>query len=101
MRLALFDLDNTLLTGDSDYEWGQFLVDRGVLERATYEAQNRTYYEQYLQGTLDIHEYLGFALRPLVAHTPQQLAAWHAEFMRDRIVPMITPAARELVRRHL
>ncbi len=101
MRLALFDLDNTLLTGDSDYEWGQFLVDRGVLERAAYEAQNRTYYEQYVQGTLDIHEYLGFALRPLAAHTPQQLTAWHAEFMRDRIVPMITPAARELVRGHL
>lgn len=101
MRLALFDLDNTLLTGDSDYEWGQFLVDRGVLEREAYEAQNRAYYDQYVQGTLDIHEYLGFALRPLAAHTPQQLAAWHAEFMRDRILPMITPKARALVRGHL
>ena len=101
MRLALFDLDNTLLTGDSDYEWGQFLVDRGVLERAAYEAQNRAYYEQYVQGTLDIHEYLGFALRPLAEHSPEQLARWHAEFMRDRVLPMITPAARELVRRHL
>jgi HAD superfamily hydrolase (TIGR01490 family) len=101
MRLVLFDLDNTLLTGDSDYEWGQFLVDRGVLDRAAYEAQNRTYYEQYVQGTLDIHEYLGFALRPLAEHSPQQLERWHAEFMRDRIVPMITPAARELVHRHL
>ena len=100
-RLVLFDLDNTLLTGDSDYEWGQFLVDRGVLERAAYEAQNRAYYEQYVQGTLDIHEYLGFALRPLAEHSPQQLEGWHAEFMRDRILPMITPAARDLVRRHL
>jgi len=100
-RLVLFDLDNTLLTGDSDYEWGQFLVDRGVLERAAYEAQNRAYYEQYVQGTLDIHEYLGFALRPLAEHSPQQLERWHAEFMRDRILPMITPAARDLVRRHL
>ena len=101
MRLVLFDLDNTLLTGDSDYEWGQFLVDRGVLDRAAYEAQNRAYYEQYVQGTLDIHEYLGFALRPLAEHSPQQLQRWHGEFMRDRIVPMITPAARELVHRHL
>ena len=101
MRLVLFDLDNTLLTGDSDYEWGQFLVDRGVLDRDAYEAQNRAYYEQYVQGTLDIHEYLGFALRPLAEHSPQQLERWHAEFMRDRIVPMITPAARELVRRHV
>ena len=64
MRLALFDLDNTLLTGDSDYEWGQFMCDQGVVERAAYEAQNRVYYGQYVDGTLDIHEYLGFALRP-------------------------------------
>ena len=100
MRLALFDLDNTLLTGDSDYEWGQFLVNRGVLDRAAYEAKNREYYEQYVRGTLDIHEYLGFALRPLAEHAPGELARWHAEFMRERIVPMITPAARALVRGH-
>jgi len=100
MRLALFDLDNTLLSGDSDYEWGQFLVDRGVLERDTYEAQNRAYYDQYVRGTLDIHEYLGFALRPLAEHSPAQLAGWHAEFMRERILPMITAGARTLVRQH-
>ena len=101
MKLGLFDLDNTLLSGDSDYEWGQFLVDRGVLARAEYEAQNAAYFEQYNSGTLDIHEYLGFALRPLAAHTPQDLARWHGEFMRERILPMITPRARALVRRHL
>ena len=101
MRLALFDLDNTLLAGDSDYEWGQFLVDRGVLERATYEAQNRAYFDQYAAGTLDIHEYLGFALRPLAEHEPRDLARWHADFMRSRILPMVGPAARALVRRHL
>ena len=56
MRLALFDLDNTLLSGDSDYGWGQFLVDHGVLERERYEAQSRAYYEQYVAGALDIHE---------------------------------------------
>src|SRR2546429_2623872 len=97
MRLALFDLDNTLLAGDSDYEWGQFLVDRGILEREAYEAQNRAYYEQYVAGTLDIHEYLGFALRPLAEHTPQDLARWHTEFMRTRIVPMIAAGGRALV----
>ena len=101
MRLALFDLDNTLLACDSDYEWGQFLVDRGVLDREAYEVQNREYYEQYVAGTLDIHEYLGFALRPLAAHPPEDLARWHGEFMRGRILPAITPAARGLVRRHL
>ena len=65
MKLALFDLDHTLLAGDSDYEWGQFLVDRGVLDPAAYEAQNREFYAQYVAGSLDIHEFLGFALRPL------------------------------------
>src|SRR5262249_21779787 len=92
MRLALFDLDNTLLAGDSDYEWGQFLVDRGILERKAYEAQNRAYFDQYAAGTLDIHEYLGFALRPLAAHTQADLARWHADFMRSRIVPMVSAA---------
>ena len=101
MNLGLFDLDNTLLAGDSDYEWGQFLVDRGVLARGEYEAQNAAFLEQYRAGTLDIHEYLGFALRPLAAHAPQDLARWHGEFMRERILPMIAPGARALVRRHL
>ena len=101
MRLALFDLDNTLLAGDSDYEWGQFMCDRGVVDRAEYEAQNRAFYEQYKRGTLDIHEYLGFALRPLADHTPEELERWHGDFMRVRIRPMILPAARALVRRHL
>jgi HAD superfamily hydrolase (TIGR01490 family) len=101
MRLALFDLDNTLLAGDSDYEWGQFLIDRGVLEREDYEAQNRGYYEQYVAGTLDIHEFLGFALRPLAAHTREELDRWHADFMQTRIRPMIGPPARALVRKHL
>ena len=100
MRLALFDLDNTLIAGDSDYEWGQFLVERGILERSTYEAQNRAYYEQYAAGRLDIHEYLGFALRPLAEHAPENLARWHAEFMASRIVPMVAPRARALVREH-
>src|SRR5919202_4597259 len=97
MRLALFDLDNTLLSGDSDYEWGQFLVDHGVLERERYEAQNRTYYEQYVAGALDIHEYLAFALAPLAAHRPDDLERWRAEFMRLRVAPMVTEPARSLV----
>jgi len=101
MNLALFDLDNTLLACDSDYEWGQYLVDQGVLEREEYEAQNAAYYEQYKAGTLDIHEFLGFALRPLAAHTPDDLARWHAGFMQARVRPAMTPQARALVRKHL
>jgi HAD superfamily hydrolase (TIGR01490 family) len=101
VKLALFDLDHTLLAGDSDYEWGQFLIDHGVLSRDEYEAQNARFFEQYKAGTLDIHEYLGFALRPLAAHPPQSLARWHDAFMRERILPMIAPRARALVGRHL
>ena len=101
MNLTLFDLDNTLLACDSDYEWGQYLVDRGVLGRAEYEAQNAAFYEQYRAGTLDIHEFLGFALRPLAAHTPQDLERWHADFMAARIRPAMGEPAKALVRRHL
>jgi len=99
--LALFDLDNTLLTGDSDYEWGQFLIDRGVLDRAGYEARNNIFFEQYKAGALDIHEYLQFALGTLARHTPQELEGWHAEFMAERIRPMIGGKALALARRHL
>ena len=101
MNLALFDLDNTLLACDSDYEWGQYLIDQGVLEREEYEAQNAAYYEQYKAGTLDIHEFLGFALRPLALHSPEDLARWHAGFMDARIRPAMTQKSRALVRRHL
>jgi HAD superfamily hydrolase (TIGR01490 family) len=101
MNLALFDLDNTLIACDSDYEWGQFLVDRGVLERDAYEAQNAAFYEQYKAGVLDIHEFLGFALRPLAEHAPADLERWHAEFMAARIRPAMSAAAKSLVQRHL
>jgi HAD superfamily hydrolase (TIGR01490 family) len=101
MNLALFDLDNTLIACDSDYEWGQYLVDRGVLRREDYERQNAAFYEQYKAGTLDIHEFLGFALRPLADHPPEDLARWHAEFLAARIRPAIGAPARALVRRHL
>lgn len=101
MNLVLFDLDNTLLAGDSDYEWGRFLIDKGVVDGAHYEAKNRAFYEDYKAGRLDIYAFLAFALRPLATHARDQLDAWHAEYMETRIRPMITPAARDLVKRHL
>ncbi len=101
MNLALFDLDNTLLACDSDYEWGQFLVTRGVLERDAYEAQNAAFYEQYKAGVLDIHAFLGFALRPLAEHAPEDLDRWHGEFMLARIRPAMGAPAKALVQRHL
>lgn len=97
MRLVLFDLDNTLLAGDSDFEWAQFLIEQGVLDREVYEARNLAFYEQYKAGTLDIHEFLDFQLKPLSRHPRSQLDAWHGEFMRGKILPIITPKARALV----
>lgn len=100
MQLALFDLDNTLLAGDSDFEWAQYLISRGVLDREVYEARNQDFYEQYKAGTLDIHEFLDFQLKPLSRHPRRELDAWHADFMARHILPMVTEQGRELVRRH-
>ncbi len=101
MDLALFDLDNTLLSGDSDYEWAQFLIERGALERAEYEAKNDRFFLQYKEGTLDIHEFLEFQLAPLARFPRGKLDEWHAEFMRNKIAPIIRAKGMELVRRHL
>ena len=76
MKLALFDLDNTLLAGDSDFEWAQYLIEQGVLDREVYEARNQTFYDQYRAGTLDIHEFLDFQLKPLARHPRVQLDRW-------------------------
>ncbi len=100
MRLALFDLDNTLLTGDSDFEWAQFLIEQNVLDREVYEARNREFYAQYRNGTLDIHEFLDFQLKPLSRHPRAQLDVWHRQFMARKIAPLITAPARDLVERH-
>lgn len=100
MRLALFDLDNTLLAGDSDFEWAQFLIAKGVLDREVYEARNLEFYEQYKAGTLDIHAFLDFQLKPLARHPRRELDAWHREFMATRIEPIILPKARALVERY-
>ena len=100
MNLALFDLDNTLLSGDSDFEWAQFLIGKGVLDREVYEARNNEFYEQYKNGTLDIHEFLDFQLKPLSRHPRRVLDQWHAEFMRERILPIVRPRGRELIAQH-
>ena len=101
MNLVLFDLDNTLLAGDSDFAWAQFLIGKGVLDREVQEAKNIAFYEQYKAGTLDIFEFLDFQLATLARHPREQLDAWHSEFMARSIRPMITPKARTLVREHL
>ena len=100
MNLALFDLDNTLLNGDSDFEWAQFLIDQGVLDRELFEAKNLVFYQQYKAGTLDIHEFLDFQLKPLSRHARRVLDGWHEQFMRHKVRGMMTVPAQELVRRH-
>jgi HAD superfamily hydrolase (TIGR01490 family) len=100
MRLALFDLDNTLLAGDSDFEWAQFLIEKGVLDGEVHEAENKHFYEHYQAGTLDIHAFLDFQLKPLSRHPRKVLEEWHREFMRDRIAPIITRKSRDLVDSH-
>ena len=100
MNLVLFDLDNTLLSGDSDFEWAQFLISKGVLDKEVHEARNQQFYQAYKEGTLDIHVFLDFQLAPLVRHSRRELDAWHREFMTDRILPIIGAPARALVQRH-
>jgi HAD superfamily hydrolase (TIGR01490 family) len=99
-RLVLFDLDNTLLAGDSDFEWAQFLIEQGVLDREVYEARNQKFYDQYRAGTLDIREFLDFQLKPLSRHPRSQLDAWHRDFMERKVRPLMREKARALVARH-
>lgn len=101
MNLVLFDLDNTLLNGDSDFEWAQFLIARGVLDRELQHARNEAFYAQYKAGTLDIFEFLDFQLAPLARHPRAQLDAWHREYMDTVVRPMITAPARALVDQHI
>ena len=100
MKFALFDLDHTLLDGDSDHLWGRFLVRQGVLDGERFAATNARYYADYRAGRLDIHEFLAFGLRPLADHEPGQLQRWRSRFVAENIRPRITAAARELVTGH-
>lgn len=100
MSLALFDLDNTLLAGDSDYLWGRHLASLGVVDGAEYERTNQRFYDDYREGRLDIDAFLRFSLAPLRAHPAALLQQWREAFMRERIEPLVLPAALELVERH-
>lgn len=100
MDLALFDLDYTLLNGDSDHSWGQFLAEEGVVNGEIHLRRNDKFWAQYKNGSLDINEYLRFALAPIAGKTPAELAPLHAKFMRQKIAPMISEAATRLVAKH-
>ena len=100
MNMALFDLDNTLLGGDSDYRWGEFLVSIGVVDKAAHQRQNERYFAQYLAGVLDMHEFLSFQLKPLADNDVESLLAWRERFVREWIAPLVLAGGRELVEDH-
>lgn len=100
MALAIFDLDNTLIAGDSDHAWGEFLIAKGYVDSDAFARQNDQFYEDYKAGTLDIFAYQRFALKPLTEQSMDVLSAWHEEFMKDFISPLLLPKAQALVEKH-
>jgi len=99
-NLALFDLDNTLLAGDSDYNWGMFLIGEGLLDGKTHQARNDQFYQDYKNGNLDIYKFLEFQLKPLSEHSKEFLDTLHLKYMEQVIRPMMTVKAQELVDQH-
>lgn len=100
MALAIFDLDNTLIGNDSDYLWGEFLVQKGYVDADEFAAQNAQFYEDYKSGNLDIFAYLRFALAPLSQQDMVTLNDWHKSFMQEYIEPIVLPKALALVEKH-
>ena len=100
MGIALFDLDNTLIAGDSDFLWGCFLVEQGIVDAALYERENQRFYDQYKVGELDIYEFLDFQLRPLSEHSIDTLQEWRKQYVEEKISPILLPRAQQLIDRH-
>ncbi|MGH8481032.1 MAG: HAD family hydrolase [Nevskiaceae bacterium] len=100
MRLAVFDLDHTLLAGDSDHLWGEFMIEQGLVERDGHQRENDRFYADYKAGTLDIAAYTRFALEPLVRLGPGRLLPLREQFVASRIDPIVAPAAPALLERH-
>lgn len=99
-NLALFDLDNTLLAGDSDYNWSVFLIGEGLLDAEKHKVRNEQFYQDYKNGCLDIYAFLEFQLKPLSEHPKKFLDALHLKYMQQVIRPMMTQKAQDLVNRH-
>jgi HAD superfamily hydrolase (TIGR01490 family) len=99
-NLALFDLDNTLLAGDSDYNWSLFLIGEGLLDAKTHHDRNEQFYADYKAGQLNIVEFLKFQLKPLSEHPKEFLDELHKKYMQKVIRPMMTEKAQALVNKH-
>jgi HAD superfamily hydrolase (TIGR01490 family) len=100
VALAIFDLDNTLINGDSDHSWGEFLLARKLVDEQAYRRQNDQFYQDYQSASLDIDAYLRFALQPLTQYSPSDLAQLHKDFMREYIEPIMLPKAKQLLTEH-
>ena len=100
MTLAIFDLDHTLLDGDSDYLWGEYMVENRIVDETEYRQRNRVFYEDYQRGELDNETYLAFALEPLTRHPIEKLYAWRADYVEKWIKPIIVPGAAQLLEHH-
>jgi HAD superfamily hydrolase (TIGR01490 family) len=100
VTLAIFDLDNTLIAGDSDHGWGQFLVDQGIVDPISFKQANDHFYQQYLEGKLDIYEYSEFSLGTLSQHPRQDLERWRQQFMDEVISQQRLPKAQALIDDH-
>lgn len=100
MALALFDLDETLIAGDSDYEWGTHLVSIGKVDAEYYANENKRFYREYLEGKLDVYEFLNFALKPLANNSYDELCQWRNDYIEQRIKPIIKPKTFDLIEQH-
>lgn len=100
MTLAIFDLDHTLINGDSDHLWGEYMVEKGIVDKQAYRQRNDVFYQDYQRGTLDNDEYLAFALEPLTHYSIDKLHAWRADYVEKWIRPLIAPGTSRLLDEH-
>ena len=100
MTLAIFDLDHTLLDGDSDYLWGEYMVENRIVDEQEYRERNLAFYQDYQRGDLDNDRYLEFSLEPLTRYDIEQLHKWRADYIENWIKPIIVPGAADLLNRH-
>jgi HAD superfamily hydrolase (TIGR01490 family) len=100
VALAIFDLDNTLIAGDSDHLWGEFLVEKNIVDAELFKQKNDEFYQDYVDGKLDIYKYIEFSLSPLAENDIATLDALHEEFMAAIIRPIMLAKAKQLIEEH-
>ncbi len=100
MALAIFDLDNTLLGGDSDYLWGEYLVENKLVNTVDYQSTNQHFYEQYVAGSMDIFEFSAFQFKPLADNSIVTLEQWREDYLIKKIEPIILVQAKALIEKH-